>query len=70
MKTYLDRLQHCHASPAGASSSAITPQTWLSREQWQHRMVFTVVLETEAVERVMQVTPAWFSASTSFNFFA
>ncbi|KLO05862.1 hypothetical protein SCHPADRAFT_910743 [Schizopora paradoxa] len=44
------------------SATAFLPQTWQHREHWLSRMVYNIVRETEAVEQVMMVCPAWMNA--------
>lgn len=45
------------------SASAFLPQTWAQRDHWLGRLVYNVVRDTEAIEKVMSVCPTWGIAS-------
>lgn len=45
------------------SASAFLPQTWAQRDHWLGRLVYNVIRDTEAIEKVMSVCPTWGIAS-------
>ncbi|KAH8110493.1 hypothetical protein DFH11DRAFT_1860335 [Phellopilus nigrolimitatus] len=50
------------------SATSFLPAVWAQREHWPGRMVFAVVRDADAIERLMQVSPAW-SAALEYHLF-
>ncbi|EGO26174.1 hypothetical protein SERLADRAFT_355167 [Serpula lacrymans var. lacrymans S7.9] len=44
------------------TASTYIPHTWLTKEMWHNRVVYTVLRDANDLERLMRVSPAWKAA--------
>ncbi|EGO00618.1 hypothetical protein SERLA73DRAFT_178470 [Serpula lacrymans var. lacrymans S7.3] len=49
------------------TASTYIPHTWLTKEMWHNRVVYTVLRDANDLERLMRVSPAWKAARESLS---